>query len=667
MIINFSNLLPSLIDRFKLILRMLNRFKLILIVSSLIWLTIFSLVYKINFNDQLKPFVNLTADIDQHNRFVSKYSFSSSFHSSSSSSLSSSFRNRRKNRRISKQIVDSPASLSSSSSSSLSSSSGSASASETSQSIISTSDFLPRLAKTYQILGSEFDLVDYLSSSLLRPQEDPYGRNKFNQKASDSLPPDRPIIDTRHSECHRKTYDSENLPPTSVIITFHNEARSTLLRTIVSVLNRSPPSLITEIVLVDDFSDNPLDGKLLEKIPKIRLLRNDKREGLVRSRIKGADAAIGPILTFLDSHCECNERWLEPLLYRIKQNPLLVVSPVIDVIALDDFRYIAASMDLRGGFDWNLVFKWEILPSKIHHQHLRDPTTPIKTPMIAGGLFSINKTTFEHYGKYDEKMNIWGGENLEISFRMWLCANGLEIIPCSHVGHVFRKQHPYDFPGGSGVVFVHNTRRAAEVWMDHYKQLYYETNPSAQYVQFGSIEDRLELKHNLKCRPFDWYMRNVYPELKVPDYFERNDSIVNDRNRINNFDVELAKHGALRQLGHECLDTMGNKNLGNLFMYQCHGQGINQDWAFTFDRLLKNSNSNLCVTLNGFEPNRPVVLAECVGDDSQKWVWAFDRHIKLLSRNLCLDSRFKKQIGIVVDVCNTGSIEQQWYFDQPSS
>ena len=102
-------------------------------------------------------------------------------------------------------------------------------------------------------------------------------------------------------------------------------------------------------------------------------------------------------------------------------------------------------------------------------------------------------------------------ENLEMSFRVWMCGGKLEIIPCSIVGHVFPKTAPYErkvrtdtvsiqqlystdvLPSNTKVTvksFTPNTVRAVEVWLDEYKNHYYARNPLARDVNPGDVTER---------------------------------------------------------------------------------------------------------------------------------------------------------------------------------
>lgn len=119
-------------------------------------------------------------------------------------------------------------------------------------------------------------------------------------------------------------------------------------------------------------------------------------------------------------------------------------------------------------------------------------------------------------GAYDMGQDTWGGENIEMSFRLWMCGGTLEIVPCSRISHVFRAQSPYTFKDRDpGKTIAHNLNRVAEVWMDDYAPIYYNLTGNKRHG-FGDVSERKKFRREHNCKSFKWYVEEIAPYMFAP-------------------------------------------------------------------------------------------------------------------------------------------------------
>eukprot|EP00062_Callorhinchus_milii_P022221 gi/632979768/ref/XP_007906655.1/ PREDICTED: putative polypeptide N-acetylgalactosaminyltransferase-like protein 3 isoform X2 [Callorhinchus milii] len=289
--------------------------------------------------------------------------------------------------------------------------------------------------------------------------------------------------------CKELNYPKE-LPQISLIFIFVNEALSVILRSVHSAVNHTPAHLLKEIILVDDNSDDedlkaPLEEYVHKRYPGlVKVVRNEKREGLIRARVQGWKAAIAPITGFFDAHVEFSSGW---------------------------------------------------------------------TPAMIGCSFVVNRLFFGEIGLLDPGMDVYGGENIELGIKVWLCGGSMEVLPCSRVAHIERMKKPYN--SDIGFYTKRNALRVAEVWMDDYKSHVYIAwnipmdNPG---IDIGDISERVLLRKHLNCKSFQWYLDNVYPEMR----------------RFNN----TVAYGEVRNNKAKdfCLDQGPSEN-HTAILYPCHG------------------------------------------------------------------------------------------------
>lgn len=317
----------------------------------------------------------------------------------------------------------------------------------------------------------------------------------------------------RPEACQHRTYDLKHMPTVSVVIPYLHENYTLIERTVGSLLANTPAELLDQILLVDDANDEGWSyAEALQALhPKVAVHRNTARQGLIKAKVTGAAATTSPVIVFLEPHCIANKQWLEPMLDQLLAQPKSVAVPVIDIIPeenTDQYTYVDS---FYGGFDWKLEFGWKGTAGERNSSWKAGDAFAM--PTLSGGIFAIKRDWWEQSGTYDSQMTEWGGEQIEMSLRLWRCGGSIVTLPCARVGHMFRKSRPYKFHGEA---LYRNNKRVAAVWLENHVADAAEADSFtfSDLSGAGSITDRAALKKRLGCKSMDWYLKNVYPELK---------------------------------------------------------------------------------------------------------------------------------------------------------
>uniref|UniRef100_A0A3Q1EJH1 Polypeptide N-acetylgalactosaminyltransferase n=2 Tax=Acanthochromis polyacanthus TaxID=80966 RepID=A0A3Q1EJH1_9TELE len=377
----------------------------------------------------------------------------------------------------------------------------------------------------------------------------------------------------------------------------------------------------------------------------IKVVRHDKQEGLIRSRVSGWRAASAPVVALFDAHVEFNTGWAEPILQRIKEDRTRVVSPSFDNIKYDTFEIEEYPLSAQG-FDWELWCRYLNPPKSWWTQ--RNHTAPIRSPALIG-CFVVDRKYFEEIGLLDEGMEIYGGENVELGIRVWQCGGSVEVLPCSRIAHIERAHKPYTENLTAHV--RRNALRVAEVWMDQYRShVFMAWNVPLQNsgIDIGDVSERKALRSRLKCRPFSWFLSNIYPELRsygdtaaygVLKNSLREDLCLDQGPDTDNIPIMYLCHGMTPQnvyytssqqlhLGvlSPTIDDDDNKCLVDVNsrprLLECSyaaAKHMKLTWTFTQGGSIQNSESQRCLELvdsRKSEFSFQLVLQDCSG---QKW------------------------------------------------
>lgn len=272
------------------------------------------------------------------------------------------------------------------------------------------------------------------------------------------------------------------LAKVSVMLAAADEPIENIQRTLDRIFNNTPASLLADVVVVDDASAEPIAGQL-EAYPGVVVVRTDVRQGVAKARILGAERSAGDVLVFLDAHTAPQQGWLAPLLREVAVNPNRVAVPMMPPLIENSWTLDESTLPSKVMIDWSLHAEW-----------YEDFSNEVA--VLGGSSFMIMRSFWDHLGGLDGSFEGWGGEQLEFSFRIWLCGGEIRLARDSVVAHVYRDKLPYEVDPHA---VDRNYARVVDIWMDEYAARVYEQGLDRQELDLTSQRER---RARLQCDPF---------------------------------------------------------------------------------------------------------------------------------------------------------------------
>lgn len=244
-------------------------------------------------------------------------------------------------------------------------------------------------------------------------------------------------------------------PLVSVIIPVYGQLDYTLqcLRSIAA----NPPAVPFEIIVVDDCSPDD-SGKVLARIPKLRLHVNTHNLGFVRSCNGAASIARGQYICLLNNDTEIAPRWLDELVETFQTFPNcgLVGSKLV---------YPDGRLQEVGGIIWNDGSAW-------NYGRGEDPTLPEfnyvrEVDYVSGASILVPIALWRELGGFDERYVPAYAEDSDLALQ--IRARGLSVLvnPLSVVVHYEGVSHGTDTSKGGKAHQVANARKLRDKWSSY--------------------------------------------------------------------------------------------------------------------------------------------------------------------------------------------------------